>query len=213
MLARELHDGVGQMLFGLQLKLAAKPNHTDDLKEEVGDLKQTIDAVSKLSRLLHPPELEHADLVTAIDQNLTTADPGVGPVIGFESRGREVPLTPTAKNHLYRIAQEAITNARKHAKAGHVRIEMDWTADSVALRVEDDGAGFPVQARHGLGLRSIQTRASAIGGHAEWRHNPSGGVTLEIAAPLERIVASMSAASAPNPPAESPWPTPMAGEG
>jgi PAS domain S-box-containing protein len=200
-LARELHDGVGQMLVGLRLKLASKPNRADDLAEEIDDLTQTIEAVSKVSRLLHPPELERAEIVTVISHNL--ADLSAKPAIGFESFGTEAPLSAPAKSHLYRIAQEAITNVLKHARAARVRIEMDWTTDSVTLRVEDDGVGFSEQIHHGVGLRSIQTRAAAIGGHAVWKRNHSGGVTLEVSAPLAGIVAPVGMAADHEAPPES----------
>ena len=188
MLARELHDGVGQMLVGLQLKLASRPDRARDLADEIGDLQQTLETVSRISRLLNPPELEGGELTAAVDQHLTNERSSTKPVIELESHGAEPVLTRPSKHHLYRIIQEAVTNVRKHANAERVRIEMDWRSNSLALRVEDDGVGFPEQISHGIGVRNIQTRAWALDGRADWHENPSGGTTLEVSVPLASIV-------------------------
>jgi signal transduction histidine kinase len=92
-----------------------------------------------------------------------------------------------AAQHLYRIAQEAINNAVRHARAGQVRVELHGCGDSLLLLVQDDGIGLPdpVPSR-GMGLRTMKNRARLLDGELTIEPVPGGGVRIACRAPRDR---------------------------
>jgi PAS domain S-box-containing protein len=183
MLSRELHDGIGQLLTGLQLSLAAKNRNRDDLTKEIAYARQAAIAVGELSRLLHPPELEVARIGQVVAEYLCTPA-GSRPRVAVQVEGEEPVLERESKGHIFRIVQEAVANALRHGEAEQVRIHFDWRPDRLLLAVTDDGKGMPAGARSGVGLRSIRDRAAILGGTVRWIAPAAGGTTVELEVPL-----------------------------
>lgn len=114
---------------------------------------------------LRPPVLEEEGLVTALQTRLEAVEARSGVHADFQTSGeRRLPLP--LEIELYRIAQEALTNVVKHARAKQVKISLRFDEVQVCLEIEDDGVGFDTALDHsgGMGLRGIQERVEKIGG-------------------------------------------------
>ncbi|MGH8148562.1 MAG: sensor histidine kinase, partial [Steroidobacteraceae bacterium] len=112
--------------------------------------------------------------------------------------GRNLPLDETAATHLYRIAQEALTNAMRHSLATAVVIRLSASAGEVQLEICDDGCGIPAAAlveSDGLGLKIMRYRAQMLGGRLAFASEPDRGATVRCSCPLV-------------PPTENPVPPP-----
>ena len=182
-LARELHDGLGQELTSLLLTLHpdASPD-PDTLRER---LRHVLDDLGRLSRGLHPSSLDHLGFVPSLQhlaRDLFQPDPTRVDVLahGFDAH----PLPKPVELALYRIAQEALHNARKHAHAHSVSVVAERTPDRVRLIVEDDGDGLPPHPQHGLGLISMRERTALLGGSFTLESSPERGTTLFVDIPL-----------------------------
>ena len=197
-LARELHDSVIQSLYGVTLyadaaALALAAGKKDVTANHLQELRDTAQEAMRDMRLLifelHPPVLEKEGLVTALQARLAAVETRAGLKPEFRVEGeRRLPLF--VEQELYRIAQEALNNVLKHARAQHVTVYLQFAAETVCLEVCDDGAGFdPLTARNagGVGLHSIEERAAKVGGKSTIESKPGDGtkVRVEIANPGE----------------------------
>lgn len=185
-LARDLHDSVNQLLFSVTLTARAgiEMSEQPDIKETFKDIQQlTQEALTEMRALiwqLRPKGLE-SGLIEAIKVyaemlNLKLAV-NVSGVIQFPSRIEET---------LFRIAQEALNNVRKHAGVTQAEIYISVTATDVLLVVKDEGQGFNIEAhRHipSIGLQSIIDRVHAVGGTADWVSEIGKGTELLIRLP------------------------------
>lgn len=202
-LARELHDGAGQMLTSLlvRLKTLEKQNASTELR---GDLKGTQDLVSEtieqirdLSYRLRPAALEQFGLPVALETLVKdmAEEAGLVTQCKFDLDGQQ--LTPEIEVTLYRIAQEGLTNVVRHAAANRVEIELTATAVAVFMRIEDDGKGFAphqVPLEHGkrnLGLISMDERASIVGGKLDVYSAPGKGTSLHVMVPISLEVGAV----------------------
>ncbi len=89
--------------------------------------------------------------------------------------------------NLYRVAQEAVTNAVKHSGAKNILVVLDKSAENVCVSVEDDGKGFSLRRRNkGLGLHIMRYRANALGGHLKVEKRKRGGTSITCVIPLKR---------------------------
>jgi signal transduction histidine kinase len=180
-LARELHDALTQSLFGLRLRLEA-----GDVPGATRTLDEVFDELRSLILQLRPPELEREGLVPGLAKHLDVV--GRTYELGTRLDADDVgPLTPDTERALYRIAQEAVTNAVRHAEAEHVTVRLSATDGSITLQVEDDGQGFDptvraISARR-LGLVSMRERASALGGSLRIDSELGSGTTVTAQVP------------------------------
>ena len=175
-LASELHDSVSQSLYALQLGAGIA---RDRLDQALGGVAQPLDYVLRLAEAsqaemralifeLQPEALETEGLVAALNRQIGAVRATHG--VAAEITASTEPDLPTeTKQALYRIAQEALWNAVKHAHAGRVDVRLEPDGDSVVLEIADDGVGFHP---HGtfpghLGLRSMHERATDVGGSLE----------------------------------------------
>jgi signal transduction histidine kinase len=131
---------------------------------------------------LHPPVLEREGLVAALQVRLAAVEAraGIQTEIAVEGE-RRLPIL--MEQELYRIAQEALNNVMKHAKAQHVAIRLQFTDTTVCLQVRDDGIGFdPLTGRNagGIGLRSIEERAAKVGGRITLESSLGEGTTVTV---------------------------------
>lgn len=176
LLARELHDGLGQSLYAL--RLAAQTGQpvepmTLALMEEV----------SRMAKALWPTALDKLGLCRALQSTLENLEG-----VEFSVPDRFPRLSQDLEVPLYRITQEAVTNALKHGKAGQVLVKLHRDPSEVVLTVQDDGTGFDLednQKRLGLGLASMRERAELARGVCDIHSKPGGGTRVEIRLPLE----------------------------
>ncbi len=195
-LARELHDGAGQRLTNLmvRLKRLEKQASSDDLRKSIATLcdsvSETIEHVRGVSYRLRPAELEEFGLEVAMRSLVQSMCSDAG--IEFESyldlQGRRLPFE--VESTIYRIAQESLTNIVRHSQATRVVVELQALLHVVALMIEDNGTGFdPVNpayrdGRKRLGLLSIRERAEMQGGSLVVYSAPGEGTRVELRIPL-----------------------------
>lgn len=200
-LARELHDGAGQTLTSLlvRLRLIEKTcNHPEvdpSLRQAQAITANAIEEIRAISHRLRPAALEQFGLESAVralvDEMSATSK------VRFETQIalNGAPLTAEAEIIIYRIAQEGLNNALRHAEASHVRVDLRYEQRTVHLRIEDNGRGFdpmdvlisrtglPADGR-GIGLLSMHERAELAGGQLVVSSGRGAGTTIMLALPL-----------------------------
>lgn len=193
-LGQNLHDGVCQHLSGvafmastLAADVRAKGLH--DEAEKLDDLTQLIREATQqardVARGLHPVELDAEGLVAAL-RHLAASSSMDGLRCSLHCP-HSVPVRDNAAAmHLYRIAQEAVVNASKHANAAEIIISLDVNDENIVLAVADDGSGLPAEQvrSQGLGLRMMRHRASVIGARFAIESPPEGGTMVTCVLPL-----------------------------
>jgi len=205
-LARELHDSVSQALYGIALGARTA---RELLNREPSQAAEPLDYVLSLAEAglaemralifeLHPEALETEGLVAALTKQIESARVRHSLEVHADWCG-EPELPYEVKEAIYRIAQEALNNITKHARAHRVDIRMHCSSDEVTLEVRDDGTGFAEESFPGhLGLRSMRERAKKIGGTLDVESAPSQGTCVRVRIPYV-MPASQSAASASGP--------------
>lgn len=187
-IAQDLHDEVGQRLTVVLLGLKqAEHRAPADLAEDLALLRETtrksLEDVRRVARQLRPGVLADLGLASALAA-LTTdfarhSSASVRRVIGPALP----PLPADVELVVYRVAQEALTNAARHSRAGSVELSLTRVGDRVALEVADDGRGFDVHA-DGAGLRGMRERARLVAGDLRLVSGPAGTtVRLEVPVP------------------------------
>jgi len=173
-LSRELHDEAGQMLTALKINLKlmqnrlAKPEALHaDLQEAIDQVGQTMDRLRMLAHHLRPPALDTLGLHQALEDYCHKTARQTG--LHIQYAGDDIPALPSEiAITLYRVAQEALTNTIKHARARRIAVTLKTLPHMVRLFVLDDGAGFNPQAdaqqREGIGLLGMEERIEALGG-------------------------------------------------
>jgi signal transduction histidine kinase len=197
-IALDLHDDVGQELTGLGLKtetlaemLAAAETPAGKLAADVAAaVDRTRGKVRRLSRGLLPVELEGGSLVGALGQLAASAAAGFRMACTFDCFHPDPAFHGRVAVHLYRIAQEAVSNAVRHSGATSVRITLDQENGETVLRIEDDGKGpsSDVLRGGGLGLRTMRYRAGLIGRILEIGPGPKGGTQVVCRVPAGNAV-------------------------
>ena len=193
-LTRDLHDGLGQELTGLALLLRAlgnglRPDQTEqhELVESLMKIvSQMLDETRALASGTAPVRMPWSGLPPALQQLAKRSSMRPGVDVRFESTMLAAwPADRGDATELFRIAQEATTNALRHAAARHIHIRLTVAADSLTLSVDDDGIGFDpaTVAGVGSGLRNLQTRADAIGASLLLRSAPGRGTYIECVVP------------------------------
>ncbi|MBL6446316.1 sensor histidine kinase [Fulvivirga sp. 29W222] len=189
-IASDLHDGVGAMLSAAKLNLnmlksGAIPK--EELAEALGETKdmidETIETVRRISKDLLPSSLEVFGLSKAVQELCEKLD-NPKTHVEYEVKGEEVTLTRQQELLIYRMIQELVNNALKHAEASVINVDISWN-DPLTVTVQDDGKGFnPDEIRgdikRGVGLYSIENRASLIGGEVFFESQPGAGATINI---------------------------------
>jgi signal transduction histidine kinase len=137
---------------------------------------------------LRPKSLEGAPLSDALRRLAEGFSRDCGIHCTFSASGQPHPLPEEIENELYRIAQEALCNVRKHARAGSVSILLSYGSGRVGLAIKDNGQGFtrtPRQAgAHGFGLPTMCDRAHRLGGKMDINSRPGTGTELKLTVPL-----------------------------
>src|SRR5271154_5728547 len=181
-IAEEMHDGLGQELTGLALSVRALANRAQKERDAISvELDQLallatscIQDAHRIVQGLSPLTNAEGNLEAALE-GLAKRSSLSGLRVRFRGQNDIPPLDLKARNHLYRIAQEAVQNALKHAAAKSIEIELSARPGAVTLSVTDDGQGLSADAGSGLGMRTMRFRASAIGAKLSIRRGVSGG--------------------------------------
>jgi PAS domain S-box-containing protein len=184
----ELHDGLGQELFGLALSAralaeTAKRNNAamaDDLNRLANSLSHANDSCRQISRGFSPLSAVQGGLIEALRNLTTTPTHWSGPALTF-SLIQTVPLKLPVEtlDHIYRLAQEGLTNALRHADASLISLSLDIQQTAVTLEILDDGVGLQEAASStGMGLKLMRYRAHVLGGHVRVAPAPMRGTHL-----------------------------------
>ena len=190
-LSRELHDTLEQGLAGIALQVDSARQHLGRRPEAVERCLETALRMVGYSReetrrtvnQLRSQALERGDIAQAVREVARELTSGVEPTVEVEVRGAPRRLSVAAEHHLFRIAQEALTNAVKHSDASSVSVLLSFTGDAVELAVSDDGRGLPSEKpAHGFqfGLSGMRERARALGTRLEVDSVPGQGTTIRV---------------------------------
>ena len=184
-LAQDLHDGLGQRLTALRLILEALEG------DRSGQPMGTANALEMLARINHdvdfiawelrPAALDDLGLARVLETYVTEWSRHAGVPAAFHVRpGNLQRFAPEVEASIYRIAQEALNNVAKHARARSANVLLELRGENLALVIEDDGVGFQPTAtgQTMLGLTGMRERALAVGGTVELEPTPGGGTTV-----------------------------------
>ena len=196
-IGRDLHDTLGQKLTGLAFLIKGLARKLGDkLPEEVGAADQIVqlvnDSISQvrfLARGLDPMGLGEDRLADGLRELAANTSELFGIPCKFRCDDPVVPDEGAVATHLYHIAQEAVTNATRHAEAKSIAIALAHDARGLYVSVEDDGVGIPSEAERaaGMGLRVMRYRADVIGGALSIERRSSGGTVVECVLPRASI--------------------------
>jgi signal transduction histidine kinase len=179
-LARDIHDGLGHHLTesAILIEQASALREHDAaaadlaLAEAHRAVRQALDEVRQSVRALHPSGFKLASAVAGLGGGSVSVD------VAGEEDGHPLPVLTA----VYRVAQEGITNARRHAGAERITVRLAFAADGVTLVVADDGCGF-VPDQPGFGLTGMRSRIEEVGGHLDVDSRPGAGTRLTVSVP------------------------------
>lgn len=207
-IARELHDDTAQSLAALLIRLRvirglddaeARDRTIEDLRKEVGE---ALERVRRFARGLRPPALDELGLVPALESHVRGLDESVGAKVRVEAEPIDERLSHQVELALYRISQEAISNAVRHARPDTVTVRIRQEGRYLTLTVADDGAGFVLDEvtsgeEGGLGLFGMRERAGYVGGQLVIDTAPGRGTTVRALVPLPGTVEAWAAPHRP----------------
>ncbi|GAA1937094.1 sensor histidine kinase [Nocardioides hwasunensis] len=188
-IAQELHDEVGQsltvVLLGLkQVEQRAPADLVEDLRAVRESTRAGLDDVRRVARRLRPGVLEDLGLTSALAALATDfADHSPAPVRRSFAPGLPA-LSPEAEVVVYRVAQEALTNAARHADAHEVEVSLQRVGATVVLEVRDDGRGF-ADLTEGSGLMGMRERAALVRAELSVISQPRHGTTVRLKVPVD----------------------------
>jgi PAS domain S-box-containing protein len=192
-IGRDLHDGLGQELTGVALMLRGvatriqreAPGAVTQVNEIVAHVNQSIESARALARGLLPVSTQGGGLPFALRALARRSRDLYGLEVNFRAEMQpDIVLSETSASHLYRIAQEALTNAARHGHASRVEIFLTVTHNNFSLRIKDDGTGIgvPDKPGTGMGLKIMRYRAGMIGAKFDIGPNMPRGTVVRVSA-------------------------------
>lgn len=190
-IAQEIHDDIGGALTALKFELVrlTRALPADRARAQLDAISQLLEsAVVASHRIQHAlrPAVLDAGLVAALEWLARDFAERSGIKVDFQANREEFEVAPDRAAAVYRVAQEALTNIRKHAHATHVHMQLFALAEEITLEVADDGSGFDpesLQVAPGFGVRGMMERARGLGGWAEVSSSQSRGTTVMFSIP------------------------------
>jgi len=194
-LARELHDGIGQSLLSVKLRLKmleskAKeglPAREESYSELISDISNSIDEIRAVARDLRPSFLENIDFVEALRWHAGKFEEQSGMQVHINTEGL-MDMNSKVKENIYRIYQEALSNAVKHSGAGAIEVHLKMKNATLSLEIKDNGEGFDLsrteRSSDGIGLYTIKERVELLGGILRIKSSDKMGTYLYIEVPL-----------------------------
>ena len=195
-IARDLHDGLGNLLSSLKVNFGSLQINLDDQnsKNIYGTASQMIDEacteVRKIAHEMMPQSLKRLGLRRALEDMVQKMDAIHGFTAEFQVHGTEKTFDDTTNVMLFRIVQEAMNNIVKYAQATDVSVQITYSRDWFDLTIEDDGVGFDLSAaknKKGMGLKSMAFRTEFIGGTLDLNSRPGVGTLVTINIPMKSL--------------------------
>src|SRR6266478_3299655 len=192
-LARELHDEIGQALTVAKINLQAALEEPDHAKakrihETTAILERLLGQVRQISLNLRPSTLDDLGLVPALRSLLDEQGRLASVAVRFSAKNMPENLDPEIQTTCFRIAQEAITNAVRHARSTQIRVELSNEHGNLRLQIRDNGSGFDAESAQaqtiGLGLVGMKERAALVGGRTRIMASRGKGATVDVTLPL-----------------------------
>ncbi len=192
-LARELHDEIGQALTAAKINLQAALEEPDHAKakrihETTAILERLLGQVRQISLNLRPSTLDDLGLVPALRSLLDEQGRLASVAVRFSAKNMPENLDPEIQTTCFRIAQEAITNAVRHARSTQIRVELSNEHGNLRLQIRDNGSGFDAESAQaqtiGLGLVGMKERAALVGGRTRIMASRGKGATVDVTLPL-----------------------------
>jgi signal transduction histidine kinase len=195
-IARELHDELGQLLTGIKLDFSATVRRlrelktpgdvTDRLQSAMGQVDIAIAMVRRIATDLRPAALDHRDLGSAIEDEARRVAARSGLRIRVASHVDDN-VAPELATAAFRIFQEALTNAVRHARATAITARVSTHRGHLRIYLRDNGIGMPPDgpSTHALGLLGMQERARSVGGQLGIRSRPGRGTLVSCDLPLQ----------------------------
>ncbi len=193
-MAQEIHDTLAQGFTGIAIQLEAAtaklPDCAKPVRPHIERARQlALESLAEARRsiwALRPQALDGESLPSALATYVRKATAGTSTAGCFRVCGEPAALAPEAETQLLRIGQEAVANARRHARASHITVELAYERGQVELSIFDDGHGFDLNSpreRKGLGLVGIKERAEKIGARLEVESRPGTGTSVRVSVP------------------------------
>lgn len=192
-LSRELHDGLGQSILAIKMRLErmanASPEKSSEIMKEVQALfVNTINEVRSISNNLMPAVLNELGLIDALANLCRELSNSIGVDINFKHSGLNVDIDDRINTYLYRISQEALNNIIKHSNAKFATIELKSDSGKVYLNISDNGNGFNYSESRklcGNGISNMKERVFLLGGNIEINSKKGKGTGISISIPLK----------------------------
>jgi ligand-binding sensor domain-containing protein/signal transduction histidine kinase len=194
-MAGELHDSLAQGLTGMVLQLEAAdavlPPSAPDARQRLEQARRlaqsSLAEARRCVRALRPEALQKAELPEALSRMAAQLVSDTGIAVEVKVVGGRQPLPAEAEGQLFRVGQEALTNAVRHGRPGHISLELAYDEHAVRLRITDDGRGFIVTERapgSGFGLVGMRERIESLGGRLQLTSQPGAGTDVAAVVPL-----------------------------
>lgn len=186
--ARDLHDGLGGMLAGIKIKLSGEmtaPNKNPDpveIQKIIGQLDNSVTELRRIARNMMPETLLRFGLETALKdlcESLQTHEIAVS----YEAFNIDNEIPMATQVIIYRIIQEALSNAIRHSEANTIMVQCSQNGKTFFITVEDDGKGFDkriLEHKKGIGITNIENRAKYLNGKVEIHSAPDEGTTINV---------------------------------
>jgi len=190
-ISRELHDGLGQKLIAIKLQLeSTSKQNQENTKATIDNVKsevlRVIDEVRQISNNLAPNILLEPGFDFALNNLCNTIAKATNTDIEFSACGDYTTTDPKTRFYIYRIAQEALNNAIKHAEPTKIQLQLFGNSDSIILIIEDNGKGFNENAdsfKAGNGIFNMRERARLLNGAIHIESEPGSGTTIRLKIP------------------------------
>jgi signal transduction histidine kinase len=189
-IARELHDQIGQGMAVLLMELHAldaelAPEHSahNRLERIVQLVRDHEAAVRDMGLLLRPYLLDDLGLIPALNWHAREVSRRTGINVTVDAQNSCNRLSDDYRTCVYRVVQEALRNAERHAKAANVHVTVRQDPSQVRVEIQDDGCGFDTRYTKGMGMLGIEERARALGGVCHFDSEPDRGARISILLP------------------------------
>ena len=188
-IALELHDQIGQNLTAVVLELKrlhgrVEPGGAETLADAQELAREILDDLRRISYELRPAALDDLGLASALASLCASVARRTGIAVSHEIEPELPPLSPEIELAVYRVTQEALTDAVRHSGCSHVRVNVATRPNAVLLHVGDDGRGLGDRPITGGGIRGMRERALVIGGRLVLGVGAEGGVEVEMCVPV-----------------------------
>jgi signal transduction histidine kinase len=193
-ISRELHDQVGQTisLLSMELRRLHSTLPADDPAQaglatclRLADENSAV--VRDMALLLRPSMLDDLGLVPALHWQAREVSRRTGMDVTVEADDVSANLPDDYRTCIYRVVQEALHNAARHANASHTRVAVRQTPSDVEVLIEDDGRGFETDGQKGMGILGMEERVGYLGGVLQLRSRPGHGTRITVVLPPQRL--------------------------